>query len=58
MTPDALRAVMAHTGLTESTCAELLEKGWQYVEGIETVPRWEHPMRALKVDPENMERTR
>lgn len=45
----SLFAGIAHkTGLTESTCEELLRAGWQYFESVDHPPVWKSPGYALQ----------
>jgi hypothetical protein len=45
--PDLVGTVMRKTGLTATTVAELLSKGWAYKEELDKPPVWVHPMESL-----------
>lgn len=49
-TPDLelVAGISLATNLTPSTVAELLSKGWRYVEKLGHISRWEHPMWRLE----------
>lgn len=44
----ALEEVSRRTGLKLATVADLLERGWTYVENIEHESRWLSPEAQLK----------
>lgn len=41
ITKQAIRNVALRTELREATVLDLLRSGWQYVEKIDCLPRWE-----------------
>lgn len=47
VSPDMVYTLSTKTGLSTYTVADLLAKGWRYVEKVGEISRWEHPMWKL-----------
>lgn len=42
-----VRDLSQKSGLETATVADLLSRGWRYVEKVGEISRWEHPMWKL-----------
>lgn len=48
ITPEMIQGLRDKTGLSKFAIADLLAKGWRYVENLGEISRWEHPMWSLQ----------
>lgn len=45
----AIRSLAEKTQLKPSTCHDLLQKGWTYIEGYDNGSRWLSPVETLSI---------